>query len=256
MAKKTSSRLDRDRAGFDLGEIENVADQVEQVGAGAVNGAGKFDLLRGEVVIGVLAELLAQHQNAVQRRAQLVRHVGQEFRLVLGSEGEFFRLLFQSAAGLLDFLVLAFDFNVLFGELLRLLRQLLVGLLQFFLLGLQFGRELLRLLEQAFGLHRGFNTVQHDADAGCELLEECQVRSGECVQRSQFDDGFDAVFEEHGKDDDVARNRFEQARTNRNRFFRQVGNQHAALFCGHLSDQTFANSQAAKVSVFTIVGEG
>ena len=39
-------RLDGHCAGLDLGEIENVADQVEQVGAGAVNGAGKFDLLR------------------------------------------------------------------------------------------------------------------------------------------------------------------------------------------------------------------
>ena len=39
-------RLHRNRAGFDLRQVENVADQVQQVGAGAVNGAGKFDLLR------------------------------------------------------------------------------------------------------------------------------------------------------------------------------------------------------------------
>ena len=64
----------------------------------------------------------------VQRRSQLVRHVRQELRLVLRSERQLFGLLFQRAAGLLDFLVLAFHFDVLFGELLRFLRQLLVRL--------------------------------------------------------------------------------------------------------------------------------
>ena len=34
--------IDRDRAGFDLRQVENVADEVEKVGAGAVNGAGEF----------------------------------------------------------------------------------------------------------------------------------------------------------------------------------------------------------------------
>jgi hypothetical protein len=63
------------------------------------------------------------------------------------------------------------------------LRQLLVGLLQFLLLRLQFGGQLLRLLQQAFGLHRGFNAVEHDADARRELLKERQVRCGECAQR-------------------------------------------------------------------------
>ena len=55
---------------------------------------------------------------------------------------------------------------VLFGKLLRLLRELLVGLLQLLLLRLQLGGQLLRLLQQAFGLHRRFNGVEHDADAG------------------------------------------------------------------------------------------
>ena len=138
--------------------------------------------LRGQIAVGIVAELLAQHQNAVERRAQLVRHVGQEFGLVLRGERQFLGLLFQRAAGLLDFLVLAFDFDVLFGQLLRLLRQLLVGLLQFFLLRLQFGGQLLRLLQQAFGLHRGFNAVEHDADAGGQLLEKRQMRGGEGAQ--------------------------------------------------------------------------
>ena len=115
---------------------------------------------------GIVGQLLAENKDAVQRRAQLVRHVGEEFRLVLRRERQLRRLFFERAAGLLDFLVLAFDFDVALGELLRLLLELLVGLLQLALLRLQFAGELLRLLEQAFGLHRGLDRVEHDADAG------------------------------------------------------------------------------------------
>ena len=79
--------------------------------------------LRREVALRVVAELLAEDQNAVERRAQLVRHVREELGLVLRGQGQLGGLLFQRAPRLLDFLVLAFDFGVLFGELLRLLLQ-------------------------------------------------------------------------------------------------------------------------------------
>ena len=171
--------IDRHGAGLDLRQIEDVADQVEQVGAGAMDGAGEFDLLVGQVAVGVFGELLAEDQDRVERRAQLVRHVGQEFRLVLRGQRQFGRLFLQRAAGLLDFLVLPFHFDVALGELLRLLLELLVGLLQFLLLGLQFAGELLRLLQQAFGLHRRLDRVEHDADAIGELLEEGHLRGGE-----------------------------------------------------------------------------
>ena len=131
---------------------------------------------------GLSVSCWPKHENAVERRTQLVRHVGQEFRLVLGGKRQLLGLFFQRAARLLDFLVLAFHFDVLLGELLRFLRQLLVGLLQFFLLRLQLGRQLLRLFQQAFGLHRGFDAVQHDADAGGELFQEGEMRSGEYAQ--------------------------------------------------------------------------
>ena len=83
-----------------------------------------------QVAVGVVGELLAEDQDAVQRRAQLVRHVGEEFGLVLRGERELGRLLLERAARLLDLLVLALDLDVALGELLRLLLELLVGLLQ------------------------------------------------------------------------------------------------------------------------------
>ncbi len=130
-----------------------------------MNSARKLHLLGRQAAIRIFRELLAQHQDAVERRAQLVRHVGQELRLVLRGQRQLAGLFFQCAPRLLDLLVLAFHFVVLFGKLLRLLRQLLVGLLQLFLLRLQFGGQLLRLLQQAFSLHGGFNGVEHDTDA-------------------------------------------------------------------------------------------
>ena len=219
--------------------------RFSKIGSGAVDGARELDLLRGQIAVRVVAELLAQHQDAVQRRAQFVRHVGQEFGLVLRSERQFLGFFFQRAARLFDFLVLAFHFHVLFGELLRFLRQLFVGLLQFFLLGLQFGRQLLRLLQQAFRLHRGFNTVQHDADAGRQLLQKRQVRGGEGAQRSQLDDRLHLIFKEHRQHDDVARHGLEQAGADRDGVLRQIGDQHAPFFGRALSDQALARLSSA-----------
>jgi hypothetical protein len=77
----TSVGVHRHRAGFDLREVENVADQVEQVGAGAVNGARELDLFAAQDASpGFSLELLAEIRMQ-SAGAQLVRHVGQELRL-------------------------------------------------------------------------------------------------------------------------------------------------------------------------------
>ncbi len=89
--------IDRHRARFDLGQIEDVGDEVEQIRPGAVNGSRVFDLLRGQVALRVVAKLLTENQDAVEWRAQLVRHVGQELGLVLRGQRELGRLLASSA---------------------------------------------------------------------------------------------------------------------------------------------------------------
>ena len=81
-------------AGLHFGEIENFIDQMQQVDARAVNRAGVFEILVGERAAFVLAQHLGQHQEAVQRGAQLVGHVGQEFRFVFRQQGHLRRLLF------------------------------------------------------------------------------------------------------------------------------------------------------------------
>ena len=108
--------LDGDRAGLDLREVENVVDEVQQVGAGRVDVAGELDLLGGEVARRVLGELLAEDEDGIERRAQLVRHVRQELGLVLRGERQLGGLFLERVAGLLDLGVLALDLGVLLGE--------------------------------------------------------------------------------------------------------------------------------------------
>jgi hypothetical protein len=69
-------------AGLDLGEVEHGVDQLQQVLAGRVDLSEIVGELLGSEIGGVLLEHLAVADDRVERRAQLVRHVGQELRLV------------------------------------------------------------------------------------------------------------------------------------------------------------------------------
>ena len=82
-------QLDLDLAGLDLGEIENVVDQVEQVLAAGMDGVEIFAAL-----FLALGEAAAQHvgeaDDRVHRRADFVAHAGQEFALgAVGGFGDF-----------------------------------------------------------------------------------------------------------------------------------------------------------------------
>ena len=145
-ANGTVRDVHRHGARLDLGEVEDVVDQVEQVGAGAVDGLGEPDLLGGQVPLRVLGQDLGEDEQAVERRPELVRHVGQELRLVLGDEGQLLGLLLQRHLGLLHLLVLLLHLRLLAGEQLGLLLQLGVGPLQLVLLLLE---QLLGLLQRA-----------------------------------------------------------------------------------------------------------
>src|SRR6202158_4225196 len=90
--------LYRDCSRFDLGQIQNVSDEVQQVCPGTMNRPGKFNLLGQQVTIRVFTKLLAQDQDAVEWRAQLMGHVRQELGLVLRSQSQLLGLFFQGAA--------------------------------------------------------------------------------------------------------------------------------------------------------------
>ena len=72
-------------AGLDLGEVQDVVDQPEQVLAGRVDLLEIRDERLLAEVLGLLLEHLGVADDGVQRRPQLVGHVRQELRLVLAA---------------------------------------------------------------------------------------------------------------------------------------------------------------------------
>ncbi len=66
---------DGDLAGFDLGQVEHVVQQGHQVAAAIEDGLHLIALLGGE---GAHLQHLRHAENAVQRRADLVAHIGEE----------------------------------------------------------------------------------------------------------------------------------------------------------------------------------
>src|SRR3546814_15554969 len=69
-------------AGLDLGEIQHIVYQLQQLITGAMNDVGMPDLLVVEVARAVLTQLIAEDENAVERRAQLVGHIGEALGFV------------------------------------------------------------------------------------------------------------------------------------------------------------------------------
>ena len=156
--------IEHDRARFDLRQIENIVDERQQIVARRMNRLGVLGLPASEVAVRVLRQLIRQDQQAIERRAQLVRHVRQELRLVLRRERKLLGLFFERLPRLLHFAVLPFHFDVLMREQPGLFLELLIRLLQFLLAILQFHGQRLRLLEQVFRPHVGRDRVEHDAD--------------------------------------------------------------------------------------------
>ena len=74
--------------GLDLREVEDVVDQPEQVLAGRVDPLEVGDEALGVLVLGLLLEHLAVADDGVERRPELVGHVGQELGLVLARDLE------------------------------------------------------------------------------------------------------------------------------------------------------------------------
>ncbi len=172
-------RLDVHPAGLDLGQVEDVVDEPQQVRAGAVDGPGELDLLRGQVLLRVLGEQPGQQQQRVQRGTQLVAHVRQELRLVRRGAAELLRLLLEAEPGELDLAVLDLDVALLLGEQLGLLLQFGVGALQLGRLLLHLLGQPLRLGQQLLRTPVGLDRVEGDADGEHQPLEEGQVQLGE-----------------------------------------------------------------------------
>src|SRR5581483_3569464 len=262
--------------GLDLRQVEDVVDQLEQVGARLVDRLRELDLLLRQVLLGVLRQQLREDEQRVERRAQLVAHVREELALVAGRERELLRALLQGGPRELDLAVLDLDPAVLLLEELCLLLELLVRLLQLLLLGLQqlfrrlqrlrlllelgvralellllrlellrallqLERQALRLPEQLFRAHRRVDRVDDDADRLGELLEEGPLNLGERRKRRELDDRHHLVLEEHRHDDDVPRRRLAEARRDLDVVRRRLGDEDRLLLECRLADERLSD---------------
>ena len=79
--------------GLDLGEVEHLVDEAEQVGAGGIHAAQRFLRLVRAEPRRVGDHHLGQPDDGVERGAQLVAHAGEELRLVLARLRELAALL-------------------------------------------------------------------------------------------------------------------------------------------------------------------
>jgi hypothetical protein len=83
-----SGQIDRlgielELAGFDLRKVEHLVDEAQEVGAGGIHAAQRFQRFFRAEARRIADHHLGQANDGVKRRAQLVAHAGEELRLVL-----------------------------------------------------------------------------------------------------------------------------------------------------------------------------
>lgn len=198
--------------GFDLGQIQNVVDQRQQIVVGRENRLRILHLLGAERAVPVVGQQLGQDQRAVERGAQFVRHIGQKFGLVTRGGGELvavahqlvlrnqqglllrFQCLgafFQLHVGLFQLGLLLFQIALRLLQAAALLFQLFVGHAQLFLLGLQFFALALGFFQQGHQLRAQQRGAQGQADvlaAACQQFLLARTGSARVGHAAKFDD--------------------------------------------------------------------
>ena len=106
IASRRSVARERERhpAGLDLGEIEHVVDEPEQVTPVAEHGFEKLPLHLGDLPDTAAQDQVGEADDRVERRSQLVRHVGEKFSLEPGRAQQLGVLLDQLALAPADLL--------------------------------------------------------------------------------------------------------------------------------------------------------
>ncbi len=184
-------------AGLDARQVEDVVDQCQQIVVGREDRTGVLHLFFGERAVLVVGQQLGQDQRAVQRRAQFVRHVGQELGLVARCRGQFVAVahqlalrdqqrlllrlqlvgaLFQLHVALFQLGLLFFQVALRLQQAAALLFQLLVGHAQLFLLGLQLLALALRLFQQHHQLRTQQRCAQRQADGLGTALQQLAIQ--------------------------------------------------------------------------------
>ena len=188
---------------LDLREVEDVVDEEEEIVARRVDRLGELHLLGRQVAVAVVGEQPREDERAVQRRAQLVRHVREELRLVraralrdrLAREGELVPLRGERGSLLLELRVDLLDLGLLLLEpRLRAAKQRRALLLELFvadaellLLRLELLGLTLRLLEQLLDLTAITRGTQRDAEDLAAALNQIAPEPRQRLEEAELD---------------------------------------------------------------------
>ena len=213
-------------AGLDLGEVEDVVDQRQQIVARRIDRVGELDLLRVQVAVAVLPQQLGEDERAVERRPQLVRHVGQELRLVgaralqvaLGPRQEVplflqrLGLLFEVGVDLLELHLLVLQPRLRVLQRAALLLELFVLYAELLLLRLQLFGLALGLFEQILEVAAILRRPQREADRLAESGEQLEIVSADRMKEAELDRAIGRAIRGRRGHDQVARAALPQAR--------------------------------------------
>ena len=86
-------KIERQLTGLDFGQVEHVIDQAEEMLAVGLQAVEHLAHLVRRLSVDVIENKLGVAQDGVERRPQLVAHVGEELRLVLAGDFELTALL-------------------------------------------------------------------------------------------------------------------------------------------------------------------
>ena len=210
--KATAPDVDGDRAGLDLGEVEDVVDQLQEIVARRLDGQGVLHLTRVQTAFRI-AQPAARRESAGCSAASAARATcwpgtrtctstsGRAAAPSPRAPGVPARPPRSSARP---------RHSARRGGRPSPRAQALRPL-QLLLAALQLRRQRLRLLQQLLRPAVGLDGVEHDPDALDELIEELVVRRAEALEGGQLDHGLHLALEENGQHDDVERRRLAEA---------------------------------------------
>ena len=125
-------------AGFHFGQVQKIVHQVQQIARGSADVFGLLLLLGRQFAVRAIQQQAAQRQNGVQRRAELVAHIGQKPRLqfvgaaqVIGFFVQFRIQRHHAAIGVFQFPIQPGELDLPGADLLQRVEQLLILMLQF-----------------------------------------------------------------------------------------------------------------------------
>ena len=264
---------------FHFGQVEDIVDQAQQILARAVDDLRLPDLFDAQMPLVVAGHHLGQQDDRVERRAQLVGHVGQKLRFVLAGKLELARPGVEFLAGLAQLQVVLLEQLLLLLHLGVGLLQLLALLLQLLLLLLQLGvglAQLLGLLLQLLllFLHAGVGFLQaraplpglflrglgHDQQLADLLLllgrvqeggdhlgraeQKFQLQRVESLEPGQLHHAQQGAFPQQRIGVGVVGDGVDGAGDNGRGIRRDGGQDDGFLLAGHLADGAFADLEA------------